>query len=133
MSELVVFPDLETALVGYLKARLSALSITATVASRVPKTRPTNMVRVSGLGGNRRNRITDDGSALFECWSADEVSASQLARTVRALIDDLDLEIGNGGAVTRGSSVPVLFPEPGVNEPRFQFTAQLYIYGEVLA
>ncbi|MBP2211086.1 hypothetical protein JOJ87_001430 [Rhodococcus ruber] len=134
MAELVVFPDLEPTLVGYLTAELAARSITATVATKVPRERPATMVRISGTGGSRRNALYEDSGALVECWAANEVAASGLARIVRALVDDLDVAAADGGWITaNGTSTPVFFPEPDVTSPRYQFTAQFLTQGQILA
>jgi hypothetical protein len=133
MTELIVFADLEAAVVLYLKAALTDQGITATVATKVPKARPSQMVRISGTGGSRENQITDGSGVLVECWAPDEIAASYLARISRALVDDMEGWVNGVWIEDVGTSPPVAFPDPDVAAPRYQFTAQLFTLGEVIS
>lgn len=133
MSELIVFADLEAAVVSYLKTGLTDLGFTATVATKVPKTRPSQMVRISGTGGSRENQITDGSGILVECWAPNEIDASRLARFTRALVDDMEGWVDGVWIEDVGSSPPVAFPDPDIQSPRYQFTAQLFTLGEVIS
>ncbi|MDH6283227.1 hypothetical protein [Prescottella agglutinans] len=132
MSELVIFPDLEPTLVQYVQAELDARSMTVTVASKVPGDRPENMVRISGVGGTRRNVLHEDAGVLIECWCPQDDPASDLARLVRALLDDVDIEVQDGWITSSSSSTPVCFPDPLTQgASRFQFTAEFLTQGRV--
>ncbi|ORL15408.1 hypothetical protein [Prescottella equi] len=132
MTELVIFPDLEPAIVQHVQAELDARSMTVTVASKVPTDRPENMVRISGLGGTRRNVLHEDAGVLVECWSPQDDPASDLARLVRALLNAVDIEVQDGWITASTSSTPVNFPDPlAENTSRFQFTAEFLTQGRV--
>lgn len=135
MSELVVFPDFETALIAHVNDTLYARGISAEVAdAKPPKRRPDRMVRISGTGGSRHNIVTDNPSALFECWAPNVLAACDLARAVRAVVDATNgTYIGDVWIEDVGTSTPVQFPDPDWDVPRYQFTAQIFTLGEVLS
>lgn len=128
MAEAVAPVDAEAFAVAELRAGMTARGDTATVATKVPTTRPSRMVRVS-LADTYTVTLAHFGSALLvECWAPTEAAAGQLARRaygiLRALGDhDRVLDIGDVSGV-------VSFPdEVG---PRYQFTISLLMNGEIV-
>lgn len=121
MTELVVFPDAEALCVTALNAFLTD----ARASTKVPNPRPAKLVRVTRIGGPRLNVGIEAPTILFEAWGPDEVSAQNLAARTRALIEAMD-EFGyeQSGLVNN--------PDSETANPRYQFTAVLYLAGDVL-
>lgn len=131
MSEVVAFPDAEAVCVEYLQAQFAARGDSAKVATKIPAPRPTRLVRVTRVGGGRRNVAQDDATVVVECWDAGEPSAFKLARTARALLGVMDVP---GAFVPQGGEVsgPQFFPDPLTSNPRYQFTVIVRLRAEVL-
>lgn len=136
MAELVTFPHIEKALVAFLGAQLTARGLPAWVATQIPAARPVRVVRVSRIGGTRRNVVLDNPTVLLECWDATESAAYVLADRCRALVESACRE---GTVLTGGVQVgnyqefsgPVNFPDPATNNPRFQITISITASGVV--
>lgn len=126
MSEPVVFPDVEALLVRALPDPLGVA-----VSTRVPNPRPDSFVRVSRVGGTRRDYVTDEPIVVVECWAADEVAASYLGRTAHAHVFALAQTDVDGDYVRAVREVGGLqsFPDPLSKSPRYQFTVQLQTRG----
>jgi metal-dependent amidase/aminoacylase/carboxypeptidase family protein len=128
MGEVLVTPDVEAAVVTYLRAKLGSLA--DKVATKVPATMPARMVRVSLTGGSRDNVIMDQVQLTVECWAtASDVEASNLARVAQA-----HMYAANGSSVgavwvRRVDSVGGVqfFPDPDTNAPRYQFTVRWHV------
>lgn len=116
MTELVTFPDVESLCVSALNAFLTDCQ----ASTKVPNPRPNKLVRVSRIGGPRRNVGMDAPIVLFECWALDEPSAQELGARVRALISSLP-EYGYE------ASGLVNNPDQETNLPRYQFQAGLFL------
>lgn len=80
---LIVFPDAEAAMVGWV-ADHTALP----VSTRVPNPRPDRFVRVSRTGGPRTGRTLDVAQLTIEVWDLDSVAAATEAATIRAVVYD---------------------------------------------
>lgn len=138
MSEVMVFPDVEAALVGYLTAELARRGQPATVATHVPDPRPDRLVKVTRTGGPQRDHITDLPQVTFECWATDEIEASELARLARALVwltTTTAVDTPDGPMWVRHTAEVggIAFnPDPETRLPRYQFTAQLDVRGQVI-
>ncbi|NIL86516.1 hypothetical protein RhoFasGS6_03920 [Rhodococcus fascians] len=139
MSELIVAPDIEAALVQHLNAQFAVRSVgtqfVCEAVTEVPDPRPDRLVRVTHAGGPRRNRITDSPVVIFEAWAPTKPAASQLGRLTEALVLATDgTWIGTppvwieGAASSGGISY---FPDPDTSLPRYQFTLQLFTNCEV--
>ncbi|WP_052060116.1 hypothetical protein [Rhodococcoides fascians] len=130
MTELVVAPDAEAAIVSHLNAQLAARNDAATASTVIQDPRPTRFVRTQRVGGPRRNLITDSPVLLFECWDLDTVAASELGRLVEAIVLATDgTWIGTKPVWVDDvgdSSGVVHFPDPDTGLPRYQFTLQLF-------
>lgn len=129
MAEVIGFPDAEGLAVAFMKAEYSGRGVAAKVATKRPKTMPAMFTRVSRVGGDPRDLVTDSPMLLFECYGDSTVSAEHLAKVTRALAlaaarlrDD----------VTRVQSVGGLGfnPDPDTNQARYQFTVQWDLRGE---
>ena len=128
MAESLAPVDAESFAVAQLRAGMTARGDTATVATKVPTTRPSRMVRVS-LADTYTVTLAHFGSALLvECWAPTEAAAGLLARRaygiLRALADH-DQVVGFeevGGIVNFAD-------ETG---PRYQSTISLLMNGEIV-
>lgn len=138
MAELVSFPHIEKALVAYLSAQLTARSLPAWVSTQVPADRPTRLVRVSRVGGTRRNVALDNPTVLIECWDATELAAYTLADKCRGIVEAACREATTIAAGVRIGdyqefSGPVNFPDPATRNPRVQITISITSSGVVTA
>lgn len=121
MTELVTFPDVEALCVSALNGFLTDCQ----ASTKVPNPRPTKLVRVSRIGGSKRNVGLDAPIVLFECWAQDEVTAQNLGARVRAFVGAMD-EYGYEAAGLVNN------PDPETALPRYQFQAGLFLAAEVL-
>lgn len=123
MSEVVVFGDPEAAAISWLNPHLDPVE----VSTEVPATRPAEFVKVSLTGGGDPNVVTELAQLTFECWAKDSVRASEMCRTVKALVRAMAGQIVNGVFVrsVRTVGAPVSFPDPATDLPRYQYTAEL--------
>lgn len=133
MAEVVAPVDAEALLTTHLVGAFAARSITASVASRVPSSRPDRMVRVSLADTQQQTPGHFYSRLIVECWAPTEAEASQLARTAYGLTLALEGEDSGSEYIAAVEPVggPVHFPEPDVG-PRYQFTVDLLISGEVI-
>lgn len=127
MGEVLVTPDVEAAVVTFLTAGLGALA--SKVATKVPATMPTTMVRISLTGGSRRDVASDIAQVTVECWAPDGPTASNLARRSLALMMSAPGSDPGGMWVRRAETVGGVqfFPDPDTNKPRYQFTVRWHV------
>lgn len=123
MSEVVIFGDPEAAAIIWLDPKLDDVE----VSTEVPSDRPAELVKVSLTGGGDPNIVTERAQLTFECWAEDSVRASEICRTVKALVKAMAGQIVNGVFVrsVRTVGAPVSFPDPETDLPRYQYTAEL--------
>lgn len=124
MGEVLVSEDFESAAVTFLAAGIGALA--SKVATKVPATMPTTMVRVSLTGGSRSNVASDTAQLTVECWAPDSPTASNLARRAYALMFSTAGSVAGGVWVRKVEEVGGVqsFPDPDTNKPRYQFTVR---------
>lgn len=129
MVETLEPPDVEKALVSWLKQRLGDVH----VSTRVPNPRPPKFVTVRRIGGGPANLIQDAPIVLVEAWGAatDETSnkaASDLAhaayRELRAMPAVQDITDYCRVYVANVSG-PVNNPDTDSATPRYHLTATL--------
>jgi hypothetical protein len=132
MAEVLVSPDVEAAAVAYLRAGLGVLA--DKVATRVPAVvpnvpPPANMVKVSLTGGSRPRLVQDTAQLTVECWSANDPTASLLARTAHAYMLAASGTTAGGVFVRKVETVGGVqyFPDPDTNKPRYQFTVRWHV------
>lgn len=134
MTEVVAFLDAEALGVAYLRHELGSRSDTAHIATRIPKSRPQRLIRITRTGGVRRDEITDEPHLTFECWDTSSEKASDLARMARALMWALPNTEPFGHMVRNVDELggPVYFEDPDTDLPRYQFTVTLNVRGETV-
>lgn len=131
VAEPVAPGDAEGLAVAAIKAGLTARGDTAKVATKVPAARPSRMCRVSLVGHAQVTLVHFAASILVECWdAAGESAALLLARRAYAIL----AATADEGAVVAVDEVGgiVNFPDSEIDSPRYQFTMQLTIHGELL-
>ncbi|MEU2256173.1 hypothetical protein ABZ540_23675 [Nocardia xishanensis] len=145
MTERIVYPDIETTLVGYLITELAASSDSAQVVTRVPEPRPARMVRVTR--DDRKGRmdredrqgfrsaylITDRPRVVLECTD-DSGAAAGLAGAVRSILTSA--YPGYLGTVWCDHIEDVGMEnetDPATAASRYIITADFYVHGTVVA
>lgn len=116
----------EQALVAYLGPLVSP----ATVATRVPQSRPAAFVKVTRSGGDVLNIGQSRPRVLVECWGNTDSAAWDLAaKAWDALYEsDQSAEIRPGVEVMDVDlTEPVNFPDIASGSPRYQFLASLTV------
>jgi hypothetical protein len=127
MVEILVAPDTETLIVRYLTAQLASRSpwTTTQVHTKVPKTRPTQFVRVLRTGGTR-SQFIDTATLVIESWAGDGITASNLAQMVRGLLFALDQVTYNSVTyqfyAPQEFSGPANLPDPDSDQERYTET-----------
>lgn len=116
----------EQALVAYLGPKVTP----ATVATKVPQTRPAAFVKVTRAGGDVLSIGQSRVRVLFECWASTDSAAWTLAGTTWGAVWDADDpdEIHPGVEVMEVElSEPVNYPDLASGSPRYQFLASLTV------
>ncbi|AYD83872.1 tail terminator [Gordonia phage Getalong] len=128
MVELVVFPDVEAALVAYLKSRLMGVK----VSTQVPNPRVAKMVRVEAAGGSGRGLAMSKRLLIVQCWDTKSPDAAALCERVAALVfaAQYDPAVPEIRGVTSVGE-PASFPDPDTSLPRYQFSASLDVRGHI--
>ena len=129
--EVIAFPDAEAFAVKFLKSQYRSRGVTAGAGTKITDSVTSGFTRVSRAGGGVRDIVTDSPLLLIECFAADTVTASELARVTRAL---MLASARLSAKVTRavdGDGVSFL-PDPTTNNPRYQFVVQLDLRGSAI-
>ncbi|HEY4268415.1 MAG TPA: hypothetical protein VGM94_09515 [Galbitalea sp.] len=123
MPDALAPADIEAAVVGLLDA-----GMTSDVATEVPNPRPTDQryVRVRVTGGNPANLIQSLPRVLVEVWAPDETTAFNDAQKAWALLWAAQHSfVDTVWVADVESSLPVNFPDPDTESPRYQFVTQI--------
>ena len=131
MVEVIAFPSAEAIFVSYVSARLAARAITATVATKVPATRPDQLVKIRRIGGTSVNMVMDAPMVVFDCWAPTEIDAEALACVVRAEVLAMPGQSDSCAHVYEVGG-PVNQPDPDSNSPRYVFTVVAHLRGSVI-
>jgi hypothetical protein len=121
--EAIVFPDSVELVCDELRTRLA----TVHVGSQVPTTRPATFVRVTRVGGVRRNLVTDEATLTVEAWAASEQAAHDLAQLCRAYVYAMPGQ-SDVRRVTEISG-PAFLPDPESEQHRFSMTVAVAAVG----
>lgn len=78
----MTFPDVNTALIAYLKPVHAPVK----VVSRVPDPRPRRLVQVRRVGGPAEPPVRDAARIDIKCWAPDDDAAMALALEARAAV-----------------------------------------------
>lgn len=127
INEVIVFPDVGTLCVDYLRDELGLRGDSAYVGSKVPNPRPDRLVVARRLGGTSSNLVTDAATIGVECYDGDEVDALELAQLCRALLHAMTGQVVDGVPIGRvvDAGGPAELPDPLGHTPRVIFTVQV--------
>lgn len=134
MTEVILFPDLEAAVIDYLTGELAAFDADATVDNTVPDPRPTRLVRVLRTGGARTGVVLEDAQLTIDCWDVLVEDAHDLAQLCRGLMtampyrypDTVTYRVHEVGG-------PNNQPDPDTASPRYTFTVLITARGTAIA
>ncbi|AHH22105.1 hypothetical protein NONO_c73490 [Nocardia nova SH22a] len=134
VAEAIAPVDAEAVVVAGLKAAYQTRGETAKVGTKVPNPMPSRAVRVSLVDSARITLQHHRASILVECWADSESAASDLARTTYALLFAAEGEMFGGKWVAEVAETGgvVNFPDLDAGVPRYQFTVDLLIAGELI-
>ena len=136
MSETLVFPDIASSIKPWLTQRLAARKMSVRVETARPVPMVARLVVVSSAGGVRLDLTRQQVRLLVECWDAS--TAGSLAAMCSAEIEAASRSrdpIAPGVWITASPedfSVPVSFPDPANNSPRYQFYCNLTLTGSAI-
>jgi hypothetical protein len=119
---MIQFPDIEGALVGFLK------NVNIAASTKVPNPRPAEFVTLRRTGGVRVGPVTDTPLVDFEAYAANDLKAQQLGERVRGLISE---RTGIAANVYRVGEVGGLanLPDPDTTGSRYVFKAEFRVRG----
>ncbi len=128
MTQIIIFPDSEAKIIEYLRTQLEARGENLPVGRWHTRSEPAERLRVSRIGGNARNLVTDSALIQIEIWASDLARGSQLAALTRAL---LLASPRTSDEVIRAEDVtgPALITPEGTDDPRHLFEVQLDFRG----
>lgn len=129
VAEVIMFPDPVAAAISFLTAYLPA---SVWVAQDVPANRPVELVTVTDTGGaGTYDHVLDETRLTLDVWAADSIRASELARTIYALMWAWP-GIGQGVYRRQGWSRPAYLPDSETRIPRYVLTVTLSFRGEAV-
>lgn len=134
MDEVILFGDIEAALIAYLRTELATRGDTAEVHGdgfrpSSSQKRPDRLVVVKRLGGVKRNLVTDGANIDIHCYDPDDPRA--LAETVRGIIHATRGETVGGLLIHRIDeySGPSKVPNMPSANPRYTFAMTIQYRG----
>jgi hypothetical protein len=133
VTELITFPDVESAAIDYLIGVLDTVGDTAWVGNFIPKPRPTRMVKVIRTGGPRLSLVLEQAQITYECWDELAQDAHDLAQMVRGLLwvmPDRYTTVTTYKVVDLGG--PANLPDPDTALPRYTGTVLITTRGRKL-
>lgn len=114
--ELVLFGDVESAVVKALNAEFATRMPGVKWSTRKPSTVPAaGFGRVLRTGGPRESLVSENASITLEGWHPDETTALGILNLGRAILNAQD---GPLFGVTEYGG-PINLPEPGTSQVRF--------------
>lgn len=131
-ADVIAFPDAEGLAVQFLNAQFSLRGDTARAATRFLDT--DRCVRVSRVGGPRKNLVVDAPMLAFQCWGPTGPDAAGLGRLTRALVWSMPQRSFSTTTIYRVVETGGLqsFPDPDTSNPRYQFIATVEVRGTKL-
>lgn len=120
-DEIVVFPDAEAVVVGYLNRALTTRGRPVPVSTTFPSTAasPQQLVLVTLLSGPPVSLTITSVVAVIDVYGFDSESGSALARLIHGLIPGIAYETGSPVLGTSYASLPVNFPDPLTGAPAY--------------
>lgn len=126
MATVVVFPDPVERAIGYLS---TFFPLETWISQDVPADRADEMIIVTDTGGaGVYDHVFDETRLTVDVWAKDSPRASEIARTVYALLRAWQ-EQEPGVYRRQGWSRPRYFPDDETRIPRYVMTVQLSFRG----
>jgi hypothetical protein len=121
MTEVVMAPDTEAVVIGYLNPL-----VTPPVSSSVPNPRPAAFVRITASGGEGFvGKLVHRSDVTVEAWSTRRVDAFQLMRQCLGHLEA-------SASFYADADAPAWFPDPDTSTPRYVARVALAVPGSVL-
>lgn len=124
MVFVALFPDAPMELAATVQDKLlSGFGVTTDVLNRTPNPRPAMFVKLMGVGGVQRDRVTDVPTLVAEAWADKRTDAHLLAQQVRAIIHSMEGQLFAGYSVQEVVEFagPADLPDPLSDQ--FRYTA----------
>lgn len=129
----LTFPDVEAQQITYLKAALTARSVTGVwVGNRLPATIPAQAVLVRDDGGQRLGDVRAIARLGYRVWSGTDPNNPAACFDLASLIAALVSDCADGVPVVRASASRPFSVEDPSGRPVHYFTAELTIRGSNL-
>lgn len=131
---LVVYRDAEFEVLTYLRDALAGRSETyaagVDMGNRKPAAFAPPFIAVRRSGGVSDALIIDHPRVDVQVWHTDDANAHDLAQLCRALLLAMT---GTGGVIrARDFTGPIPIPDPETASPRYLFTVQLAMRGQLI-
>lgn len=135
MAEAILWPDVEAAVIAYLKPRIAAAPLPFAADVRVATkltdkdgdARPQWAVIVRNDGGSKFETVFADVSVALNIWGADPINTPMLAGYVGALMNSI---AESGVTPFTRASAGVAYPIPEESgQPHLYLTASLAVRG----
>lgn len=130
---LLIGPDLEAAVIAGLKATAAWTAVVPAgrLATRLPTDPTLPYVTVRQMGGRAPATVWVDGSLFqFEVWAASSAQASQVARTLRATLQELHNTTQAGVVLSVDArSTPFSMPDDSYTPARDRYILEADIVG----
>jgi hypothetical protein len=132
-AEVITFPDATAEVLTYLRGQLATFGDTAAVDRKVPKPRPSRLVKVAVNGGQRLDLVRYRTLVTVECWDVRDDLAHDLAAVCYGLLFAMPFR-HNGAEVYRVDEAAGLvpLPDPDTDSPRFTFGVSVDLRGTPL-
>jgi hypothetical protein len=133
MVYVALFPDAAERIADAIQVRHRAsFGSQLATTNRTPSPRPSEFVKVIGVGGVRRDQVTDVPTLAVEAWASTRSRAAALAQEVRAVMASLE------GATFAGYTVQAVteyagpgdLPDPLSDQSRYTATYAIAIRSE---
>lgn len=129
VTEVILFPDPVVRAIAFLTAYLPA---DVWVSQDIPADRPQELVTVTDTGGaGVHDHVLDETRLTLDVWAPNSPRASQLARTIYALLRAWP-GTEPGVYLRKGWSRPAYFPDSETRIPRYVLTVTFSFRGEAV-
>ena len=135
MVYVALFPDAPEELAGAIQDRHRATFGSQLVTTnRTPNPRPAEFLKIMGVGGQRRDPVTDVPTLAVEAWASSRSRAAELAQEARAIIWSLEGTSAAGYAVSEVAefAAPADMPDPLSDQHRYTGTYAVAIRTETI-
>lgn len=133
MAWVALFPDASMAIADAVQTlHRATFGGALDVGNRIPSPRPAEFARVVGVGGVRRDQVTDVPTLAVEAWAASRSRAATLAQELRAVVHALEGRTFAGYTVQDVDEYagPGDLPDPLSDQSRYSGTYAVTIRSE---